>query len=65
MIGIFWNNDRFRDPNKHRFVSNLTKEHNLSFISISETRRRSFTNLFVKNLCSGKNYLWHVNESKG
>ena len=65
MKGIFWNCDGFKDPKKHRFISDLTKEHNLSFIAISETGRRSFTNPFLKNLCSGKNYLWHVKEPKG
>ena len=63
--GAFWNSDGFRDPKKHRFISDLTKEHNLSFIATSETGRRSFTNPFIKNLCSGKNYLWQVKEPKG
>lgn len=35
---------------KHRFISDLTKEHNLSFIAISETSRKSFTSLVLKNL---------------
>jgi hypothetical protein len=26
MKGIFWNNDGFKDPKKHRFVRDLTKE---------------------------------------
>ena len=65
MKGVFWNYDGFKDPKKHRFISDLTKEHNWSFIAISETGRRSFTNPFLKNLCSGKNYLWHVKEPKG
>ena len=65
MKGIFWNCDGFKDPKKHRFISDLTKEHNLSFIAISEIGRRSFTSPFLKNLCSGKNYIWHVKEPKG
>ena len=65
MKGIFWNSDGFRDPKKHRFVSDLTKEHNLSFIAISETVRKSFTDSFLRNLCGGKNYIWHVKEPRG
>jgi hypothetical protein len=32
MKGIFWNSNGFRDPKKHKFVSDLTKESNLNFI---------------------------------
>jgi hypothetical protein len=46
MKGIFWNSDGFKDPKKHRFVFDLIKEQNLSFIAISETVHRSFTDLF-------------------
>jgi exonuclease III len=65
MKGIFWNANGFRDPAKHRFVSDLTKQHNLSFIAISETCRRDFTDPFLKNLSAGKNFLWHVKEPNG
>ena len=65
MKGIFWNSDGFRDPKKHRFVSDLTKEHNLSFIAISETVRKSFTDSCLRNLCGGRNFIWHVEEPKG
>ena len=65
MKGIFWNANGFRDPAKHRFVSDLTKQYNLSFIAISETCRRDFTDPFLKNLNAGKNFLWHVKEPNG
>ena len=65
MKGVFWNSDGFKDPKKQRFISDLTKEHNLSFIAISETVRKSFTDPFLKNLCAGKNYIWHCKEPKG
>jgi hypothetical protein len=42
--GFFWNSDGFKDPN--RFISDLTKEQDLSFIGISEIGRRSFIDPF-------------------
>lgn len=57
MRGIFWNSDGFRDPKKHKYISDLTKENNLSFIAISETGRKSFTNPFLKNICAGRDFL--------
>jgi hypothetical protein len=65
MKGIFWNSDGFKDPKKHRFISDLTKEQDLSFIGISETGRRSFIDPFLKKLCAGRDFLWHVKEPKG
>ena len=65
MKGIFWNCDGFKDPKKHRFISDTTKEENLNFIAISETVRRSFTDSFLKNLCGGRNYIWHCKEPVG
>jgi hypothetical protein len=46
MKGFFWNCDGFTDRIKHRFILDLTKEQNLSFIAISEIVRRSFTEPF-------------------
>jgi hypothetical protein len=46
-------------------VSDLVKEQNLSFIAISETVRRSFTDPFLRNLSGGKNFLWHCKEPDG
>jgi hypothetical protein len=57
MKGIFWNSSWFGDPKKHKFVSDLTKESNLNFIALSETSRSDFTPRFLKNLCSGRDYL--------
>jgi hypothetical protein len=48
MKGMFCNWDGFRDPKKHRFISDITREQNLSFIGISETGRRSFSDPFLK-----------------
>jgi hypothetical protein len=65
MKGMFWNCDGFRDPKNHRFISDITREQNLSFIGISEIGRRSFSDPFLRNLCSGENFLWHCKEPRG
>jgi hypothetical protein len=59
MKGIFWNSNWFRDLKKHKFVSDLTKENELSFIAISELGRSDFMSRFLKNLCGGRDFLWH------
>jgi exonuclease III len=59
MRGIFWNSNGFKDPKKHKFISDLTKEHNLDFIAVSEIGRSDFSLRFLKNLCPGRDYLWH------
>jgi exonuclease III len=59
MKGVFWNSDGFKDPKKYKFISDLTKENGLNFIAISETGRSEFTPRFLKNLCAGREYLWH------
>jgi hypothetical protein len=62
MRGVFWNSDGFRDPMKHRFVSDLSKEQTLSFIAILETMRKSFSDSFLRNLSEGRNFIWHTKE---
>jgi hypothetical protein len=59
MKGIIWNSNGFKDPKKHHFVSDTTREHNLEFIAILETGRSNFSGSFLKNLCAGKSFLWH------
>jgi hypothetical protein len=65
MRGIFCNSNEFKDPKKHKYTSDLTKESNLNFIAISETDRSDFTPRFLKNLCSGRDYLWHCKPLNG
>jgi hypothetical protein len=48
MKGFFWNSNGFKDPKKHKFISDLTKENNLNFIAISETGRSDFMPRFLK-----------------
>ena len=65
MKGLFCNGDVFREPKKHRFIADTTNEENLSFIAISETMRKSFTDTFLKNICGGRNHVMLCNEPKG
>jgi hypothetical protein len=65
MKGIIWNSNGFRDPKKHRFLADTTREKNLAFMAILETGRSSFTDPFLKNLCAGKNFLWHSKDPQG
>jgi hypothetical protein len=52
MKGIIWNSNGFR-------------EHNLEFMAILESRRSNFNDSFLKNLCAGKNFLWHCKAPQG
>jgi hypothetical protein len=60
MKGIFWNTGGLKDPQKLKHISNLTKEHNLNFIALPEIGRTKFMPSFLKNLCAGRDYLWHT-----
>jgi hypothetical protein len=50
---------------KYRFILDLTKEQDLSFIAILETGKRNFTPPFLKNLCAGRDFIWHEKEPRG
>ena len=66
MKGIFfWNNIDLRDLDKFRFLSDLTKEHNLIFIALLETCRKNFTDTELNNICGGKYFLWSWIDPKG
>ena len=65
MKGVFWNSDGFKDPKKHRFLADLTKEKDLNFMAISEIGKRDFPAHFLKNLCAGRDFLWHYKEPRG
>jgi hypothetical protein len=53
------------NPKKHKYVSDLTKENGLSFIAILETCRSDFMPRFLKNLCGGRDFLWHSKAPQG
>jgi exonuclease III len=65
MRGIFWNSNGFKDQKKHKFISDLTKKNNLEFITVLEIGRSDFSPRFLKNLCSGRDYLWHSKAPRG
>lgn len=65
MKGIFWNSNGFAYPKKNKFVSDITREYNLNFIAISETGRSEFRQNFLRNLCAGKDFIWHSKAPKG
>ena len=65
MKGVFWNCDGFKDPKKHRFISDLTREVDLNFIALSEVGRKELSTPFLKNLCAGRDFLWHIKAPRG
>jgi hypothetical protein len=65
MKGLFWNCNGLGDLKKLRFLSDLTKEHDLDFIALSETGRDSFTQSSLNNFCARKDFLWHVKPPRG
>jgi hypothetical protein len=65
MRGIFWNNNSFKDPKKHKFISDLTREQQLCFIAVSEMGRKSFNDEILRNLCGVGIFLWHCKEPRG
>jgi hypothetical protein len=65
MRGVFWNCNGFKDPKKHRFISDLTREQDLCSIAILETGRKGFNDFVLRNLCGGRNFLWHCKEPRG
>jgi hypothetical protein len=65
MKGNLWNFNGLGDSKKVTFLSDLTKELGLDFIALSETGRSAFSDSFLKNICYGKEFLWHVKPPKG
>jgi hypothetical protein len=65
MRGVFYNSNVFKDPKKHRFISDFTRGQDLCFIAISEKVRKGFNDSVLRNLCRGRNFLWHCKEPRG
>jgi hypothetical protein len=63
--GFFWNTNGLKESQKLKHIIDLTKEHDLNFIAVSETGRSEFMPNFLKNLCAGRDYLWHTMAPKG
>jgi hypothetical protein len=60
MKGVFWNSRGLADLAKHRFLAELVREEQINFISLFETGRESFPDHVLKNLCAGRDFLWHA-----
>jgi hypothetical protein len=45
---------------KHRFWAELVREEQINFIALSETGHESFPDHVLKNLCVGRDFLWHA-----
>jgi hypothetical protein len=60
MKGVFWNSRGPADLAKHIFLAELVKEEQLNFIALFETGRESFPDHVLKNLCAGRDFLWHA-----
>jgi hypothetical protein len=61
----FWNSNGCKDPKKHRFISDLTREQQLCFIAVSKMGRKNFNDAVLRNLCGGRNFLWRCKEPRG
>jgi hypothetical protein len=42
------------------YVTELVREEQINFIALSETGRESFPDHVLKNLCAGRDFLWHA-----
>ena len=59
MKRVFWNSRGLADLAKHKFLADLVKEEQINFIALSETGRDDFPDHILKNLCAGRDFLWH------
>jgi exonuclease III len=58
MKGIFWNSNGLRDRAKTRFLFDLTKEQQLDFIALLETKKSDYTTPELSHLCANKTFSW-------
>jgi exonuclease III len=56
MKGIFWNSNGLRDQAKTRFLFDLTKEQQLDFIALLETKKSDYTTPELSHLCTNKTF---------
>jgi hypothetical protein len=59
MKGIFWNSRGLSDLAKTRFLRETSKEQNLAFIALLETRTKDFSQESLNNFSGGRNFAWH------
>jgi exonuclease III len=65
MKGVFWNSNGLRDQAKFRFLFDSTKEHNLDFIAILETKRKDFITAELAHFCANKIFSWNWSPTRG
>jgi exonuclease III len=65
MKGVFWNSNGLRVQAKFRFLCDSTKEHQLDFIAILETKRLDYTTPELAHFCANKNYSWNGHLQRG
>lgn len=65
MKGLFWNSNGLRDQAKPRFLFDLTRDHNLDFIEILETKRKEFISQELSHFCANRNFHWSLSPPKG
>jgi exonuclease III len=63
--GVFWNSTGLADLAKHRLLVELVREEQINFIAISEIGCESFPDHVLKNLCAGRDFLWHAMATHG
>jgi hypothetical protein len=55
---MIWNNEGFKDPRKHLFVTESISDHCLDFIALLETGRSNFALPFLRGLANDKDFSW-------
>jgi exonuclease III len=65
MKGMFWNSNGLRDQAKFRFLFDTTKENQLDFVAIMETKRNNFTVSELAHFHANKNYTWNWSPTRG
>jgi exonuclease III len=65
MKGLLWNSNGQRDQAKFQFLFDSSKEQQLDFIAILETKRNDFTTSELAHFCANKNYSWNWSPTWG
>jgi hypothetical protein len=65
MKGIFWNNMGLGDLAKHRYLSEMVKGEQINIIVLFETCKDEFSYKTLKNLCGGREFIWHSKAPEG
>jgi hypothetical protein len=56
MKGVFWNSRGLRGMAKPNFLSDLSNDRDLDFISLLETHKRNFIDVDLNSYCGGREY---------